>query len=280
MKVFLSTDIEGITGLASWSQCGRPDSNHFDYRWARERYTADVNAAIDGCFDAGASLVMLKDSHGNSKNLLIDQLRPGVEMVTGYGATADGMMAGIDSSFEAAALIGYHARAGTLRGTMEHTISGRVHRMWINDFEMGEIGLSALTAGHYGVPLVALSSDAAGCAEGADLISGLKTAQVKRGMGRYMTQTLHPDQTASLIRKAVADGVLSRAVVMPFTLGEIFSVKIEFNRTEEADYCERLPGARRVDGYSLEYGPSDWRAVHGAIWTMISLAQAGFEANS
>jgi D-amino peptidase len=280
VNVYLSIDIEGISGLVAWSQCGRPNSEHFDYRWARERMTADVNAAIRGARAAGATRILIKDSHGNSKNLLIDMLEPGVELVSGHGSRFDGMMNGIDDTFEAAALIGYHAMAGTQGGVMEHTISGRVHRMWLNDRPCGEIGLSTAVAGKYGVPLVAISSDQAGCDETAALIPGVRTAVVKQGYGRYMAEMLHPDQTAALIERAVREGIESRSEIQPWKPTAPVHCRIEFNRTEEADMAARCPLVERLDGYTLEVRHEDFDVVHRAIWTMISLAQAGFEANN
>ena len=154
MKVFISADIEGVTGMVAWSQCGRPNSEHFDFRWAREMMTHDINAAIRGCRAAGATEIVVKDSHGNSKNLLVSDLEDGVSLVSGTGSHVDGMMTGIDDSFDACMLVGYHGMAGTLHGIMEHTISGQVHRMWLNGMPAGEIAMSTGLAGHYGVPLV------------------------------------------------------------------------------------------------------------------------------
>src|SRR5687768_14334167 len=99
MKVYISADIEGITGLVSWSQCSRPDGSSYDYQFARRMMTHDVNAAVRGARAAGATEVVIKDSHGNSKNLLIDGLEPGVQLVSGHGSGTDGMMEGIDDTF-------------------------------------------------------------------------------------------------------------------------------------------------------------------------------------
>lgn len=280
MRVYLSCDIEGISGLVSWAQCGRPNSEHFDYRWARERFTQDVNAAIVGAFEGGATYVLVKDSHGNSKNLLIDQLDSRAELVSGHGGSIFGMMAGIDSTFDAACLIGYHAKAGAWNGVMDHTISGRVHRLWVNETEMGEIGISALDAGLLGVPIVAVTSDAAGCSEAKGHIHNLITYEVKQAMGRYMAHSIHPENTAPQIQSAVKRGVQAAAGINPFTLEKPFRVKIEFNRTEEASMCERIPGVTRVDGYSLTFTSDEWNQAHRAIWTMIAMAEAGYQSNS
>src|SRR5258708_2786980 len=138
MKVFISVDIEGATGLVSFSQCGRPNGEHYDFGFARRMLTHDVNAAIRGFRAAGATQVVVKDAHATCKNLLIEDLEPGTELISGFGSRKDGMMDGIDESFDAAALVGYHGMAGALNALMEHALIGGLHRFWINGQLAGE----------------------------------------------------------------------------------------------------------------------------------------------
>lgn len=280
MRVYISADIEGVTGLVSWAQCGRPHSDHYDYRWAREMMAHDVNAAIRGARGAGAEHIVVKDSHGNSKNLLIDMLEPGVELVSGHGSGADGMMMGIDANFDAALLIGYHAMAGTLHGVMEHTVSGRVHRMTINGMPAGEIALSTGVAGRFGVPIVAVSSDAAGCAEARQLVPFVQTATTKEGFGRYMAKCLHPRDTARAIEEAAREGVRRCKSIDPWLPDEPVVIAIEFNRTEEADFAARLAGAVRKDAYTVEVSADDYATAHRMAWSAFSMAGVGGDSNN
>lgn len=279
MRVFISVDIEGITGLVSWSQCSRPDGKSFDYSFARRMMTHDVNAAIRGCRAADAGFIRIKDSHGNSKNLLIEDLEPGVELVSGHGAGVDGMMEGIDETFDAAILIGYHAKAGTLGGIMEHTISGGVHRLHVNDREVGEIGLSAGVAGRYGVPLVMISSDQAGCDEAAELIPGIETTVTKGGYGRYMGCLRHPSETGPDIETTVRTA-LAKMSVNPFKWQEPCRFKIEFNRSEEADMGSKLPMVTRIDGYTLAGDYPSYEEAHRVIWNTLAMSFEGIGAQA
>lgn len=278
MKVYISVDIEGITGLVSWQQCGRADSQHYDFGFARRMMTHDANAAIRGAKAAGATAIVLKDSHGNSKSLLIDDLEPGVELISGHGSGTDGMMEGLDSSFDAAMLVGYHARAGTLGGIMEHTITGGVHRLWLNGQEAGEIALSAGVAGRYGVPLVMISSDAAGCDEARALLPWISTAAVKEGKGRYMGRVLHPRETGRLIEQAASAGLENLAIARPYVVVDPCTVAIEFNLAEEADYGARLNGVTRTDAYTLEATCDTYEAAHRAAWSMFGMSFTGRKA--
>lgn len=276
MKVFLSVDIEGITGLVSWAQCGGPNSNTYDFAFARERMTADTNAAIRGARAAGATEIVLRDSHGSSKNMLVDKLEPGVKMVSGHGAGTDGMMIGVDASFDAAMLIGYHAKAGTTGGIMEHTISGRVvHRLKINGVDTGEIGLSAGVAGTYGVPIVMVSSDKAGCEEAKALLPGIATAVVKEGIGRYSGLCLDPTESLPLIEVAAKEGCLKANSLKPWSPSLPATVELECNRSEEADQAARLVGVRRIDGYTVAYTAPTYAEMHQMAWAMISEAGVG-----
>ncbi len=276
MKVYISADIEGITGLVSWSQCSRPDGNSFDYLFARRMMTHDVNAAIRGARTAGATEIVVKDSHGNSKNLLIDGLEPGVQLISGHGSGTDGMMEGIDGTFDAAMLVGYHGMAGALGGIMEHTITGGVHRLKVNGDLCGEIGLSAGVAGRYGVPLVMISSDDVGCSEAAALVPGIATASTKAGCGRYMGRLLHPSVTGPLIEQAAQAGL--RARVQPHVWEEPTSFSVEFNRAEEADMCAKHAAVRRVDAYTVEGQFQTYQEAHQVVWNLMALSAIGIGA--
>ncbi len=277
MKVYISVDIEGITGLVSWSQCSRPDGKSFDYAFARRMMTHDLNAAIRGARAAGATEIVIKDSHGNSKNLLIDELEPGVELVSGHGSGTDGMMEGVDDSFDASILVGYHAMAGTTAGIMEHTISGGVHRLFVNGVETGEMGLSAGVSGRYGVPLVFASSDQAGCDEISRLIPGIETVVTKTGYGRYMGKLRHPSETGPAIEAGVQKALAS-IPTKPLLWEEPCSFSIEFNRSEEADMCAKLPRVTRVNGFTLAGTFPTYQEAHQVIWNLLGMSFEGISA--
>lgn len=278
MKVYISADIEGITGLVSWSQCSRPDGKSFDYAFARRMITHDVNAAIRGARAAGATEVVVKDSHGNSKNILIEDLEPGVELISGHGSGTDGMVMGIDETFDAAMLVGYHAMAGTLGGVMEHTITGGVHGIWVNGIPTGEMGLAAGVAGRYGVPIVTVTSDTAGCREAEALIPGVITSSTKEGFGRYMGRLLHPSETGPAIEKAAHDGIVNLAAIKPHVYAEPTQIRVEFNRAEEADMCARLITVDRVNGYTVEATYPTYQEAHRVVWNLMAMSFIGIDS--
>ncbi|MBS1713352.1 MAG: M55 family metallopeptidase [Armatimonadetes bacterium] len=279
MDVYISADMEGITGTVAWAQCGRPAPEHYDWAFARRMMTHDVNAAVRGARAAGARRILVMDAHGTSRNLLVDELEPGVELLSGLLPHPLGMMSGLEAGFGCAMLVGYHAMAGTEAGTMEHTIMGTIHRFWINDVPAGEMTLSALTAGSLGVPLVYVSSDDKGCAEASSLFPGVRTTTVKHGVGRYCARLLHPSVTGPLIERTAREAVEHAAQVAPYRIEAPFRARIEYNQTEEADAACLMAGSKRTDAYTIELQSPDWDEFHRMVRRSMSLSGQGVFGN-
>lgn len=275
MRVYISTDIEGVTGLVSWSQCGKPLSQHYDWKFAREMYTHDVNAAIRGARAAGATEVVVKDSHNTNKNLLISELEPGTELISGYGAGMNGMMEGIDESFDAAMLVGYHAMAGTAGGLLEHALAGGLHRFWINGEEAGEIAASAGVAGAYGVPLVFISSDQAGCDEAKALLPSIGTYSTKQGLGKVMAHLKHPSVTGPGIEAAARDAVRGAKEMKPLVYKGPVTMRAEFHTSDQTDMVASLLNVRRLDGYSVEFGCPTFLEAHSMAYNVFQMSARG-----
>lgn len=271
MKAFISGDIEGITGIVSWSQAEGPTSEAYDFAFARRMYTHDINAAIRGAKAGGAKHIVVKDSHGWCKNLLIEDLEPGTELISGYGAMPHGMMEGIQAGFEAAVLVGYHAMAGA-RGLMSHALVGGLHRFWINGKEAGEIAYSAATAGAYGVPLVAVTSDDCGCAEASALSIGIRTYAVKEAMGAFMTRLKHPSETGPGIEAMVKDAVMHAKRTKPYTIEGKVTMRIQFQHANLSEIPSMIPGVNKLDAYTLEWQGKDFLSA-------AALAQLVFDAS-
>lgn len=151
--------------------------------------------------------------------------------------------------------------------------------MWINDMPAGEIALSAAVAGAYGVPIVTISSDQAGCDEAETLIAGIATTAVKAGLGRYMGVLQHPTVTGPNIEAAAADGLRRRAQIRPWQPTNPVLLRIEFARSELADSASRLIGVNRLDAYSLSYEAGSALEMHQAARQMIAMAGLGIQAN-
>ena len=237
--------------------------------------TQDLNAVIRGVRLAGATGVVVKDSHATCKNLLIDQLEPGTQLISGFGSDKDGMMDGIDATFDAAILVGYHGMAGAWKAMMDHALVGGLHRFWINGEEAGEIAVSAAVAGAYGVPTILVTSDEVGCMEAEKCLANVHTYCTKEGFARYMGRMLHPSETGPGIEEAATLSLRSLPTIQPYTVDGETTMRIEFRDLEQADLPARLEGVERLNGYSLQWTSPNFIEAHRRALAVFSLSMQG-----
>jgi D-amino peptidase len=197
VKLFVSIDLEGCTGVVAEDQIepGRPA-----YEGALRLMQGDLDAVIEGCLAGGADEIVVCDGHDRGANLSPARLPPTVRLVGGSPRPL-GMMAGIDESFDAALLVGYHARAGTTAGVLDHTYAYKVFRVRVDDMiEAGELALNAAVAGCFGVPVVFVSGDEATVAEAREVLPAVTAVAVKVGRARTSARLLAPEATRILLR--------------------------------------------------------------------------------
>jgi D-amino peptidase len=189
-----------VAGIVQWDPADRQIERDF--------ITAEANAAIAGAFDGGAKHVLVTEAHGNMRNILPNDIDGRASFLSGQPKPRN-HMAGIDTTYEAALLIGYHPKAGTLRGVMAHTYTGSIYSLKFNDLEVGEIGADAAIAGHYGVPVILVTGDRAACLEARALLGEIETVVVKEGLSRSSASCIQPSQARKLIREAAERAVRS-----------------------------------------------------------------------
>jgi len=252
-RVYISADMEGIAGIVDGSQTS---SSGRDYALARKFMTEEVNAAVRACYAAGAAEVWVNDSHGGQTNLQPDQLDPRVVLITGQPKPL-GMMQGIDDSFAAAIFIGYHARASTVDGILDHTYNGQIKSVRLNGREVGEYGLSGSLAGHFGVPVVFLSGDAAVAAQAQEFMPGIETLSVKQAIGQHAARTLHPDVAREKIGSGIRAALSRRTQIEPVRLSRPVTIEMELATSGQADAAEMVPGMKRVSGRVVSYVAPD-----------------------
>jgi D-amino peptidase len=232
--------------------------------------TGEANAAIEGAVAAGASTVLVNDSHWLMRNLLAEELHPAAELLSG-GPKIRSMVEGVEEDFDAALFIGYHARAGTLHAVIDHTYTSRVHEARLNGLPVGELGLNAGLAGTYGVPVALVSGDQALAAEARDLLGGsVETVIVKQAAGRFAARSVHPTVACRRIREGVTSA-LGRPHE-PLRFPSPIRLEVEFALTQMADMAELVPGAVRTNGRTLQYVHDDYREVFRAWRALYNLA--------
>ena len=257
-KVYISADMEGITGLVDSSQVS-PTGR--DYALGRKLMTAEVNAAIAAAFEAGATEVVVNDSHGPQTNLQPDQLDPRAVLITGQPKPF-GMMQGLDASFAAVIFIGYHPQASTTDGVLDHTYSGQLKSVKLNGIEVGEYGLNATLAGHYNVPVVFISGDRAVTNQARVLIPGVEALAVKEGIGKTAARTLHPDEALKRIAAGIKAALARRKEIQPVVLVRPVTIEIELADSWQADAAMLVPGMERASGRVVRYVAPDMAVAY------------------
>lgn len=242
-NVLILTDMEGVSGITDARQV--LDFTGRTYVRSLLRLMADTNAAVAGCFDAGAERVFVWDGHMGGQNFIREMLDERAEEVT----LAD-IMPQIPV-IDAAMLVGTHAMAGTMNAFMDHTeLFDGIHRCEYNGEAVGEIMMFAAFAGHYGIPLVMASGDEAACAEARRFCPGVRTASVKRATERMHTCSALSDEEAfGLIRRMAAEGLRAAGEIQPVKMQLPFTITVEFNTTDRCEEACREPGVERLDGY-------------------------------
>jgi D-amino peptidase len=180
MKIYISADIEGITGVTHWDET---DLNKPSCQPFRQQMTAEVAAACQGALQAGAKEIWVKDAHDTGRNISAADLPQQAKLLRGWSGHPFGMLESLDESFQALALIGYHSRASSGASPLAHTMSGSITYMKINDRFASEFLIAAYTAALVKVPLVLVSGDEGLCLEVFEFHPEIRTAVVKSGSG-------------------------------------------------------------------------------------------------
>ncbi len=253
LKVFISIDMEGVTGVVNVDDARRTGK---DYDYFRQTMTREANAAIEGAIAAGATDIIVRDSHGSALNLLPEMLHREARLIRDWSGGPMSMMEGIDASFDAAIFVGYHARAGTADGVLDHTSSGDVTDVSINGLSMPETGYNALMAGYYDVPVIFVAGDKAVCDQARELLGNVETVAVKEGIGAAALN-LHPEVARERIRAGVEKALRDLGSYKPYKLSAPYTMVLTL-KTEQAIYEGALyPGAKRSGDWELTYVAKD-----------------------
>ncbi len=273
MKILIAADMEGITGVV---HADHTDATHAEYPRFRRLMTADVNAAIRGAFEGGADEIVVSDGHGSGRNILIEELDGRARLNSGSPAPFS-MMQGVEAGVAAVMFVGYHARMGTPNAILDHTwSSARVAGVWLNGEAVGEIGVNAALAGHFGAPVIMISGDQSACAEASALLGPLETVIVKQATGRTAAECLPPEVTQARIRETAERAVRrlhAGQAPKPYQVPAPIAVTVEFIRSEMADAASLLPGARRY-GKRVEVIAEDMVAAYRTFRALVSLGNA------
>jgi D-amino peptidase len=247
-KVYISVDMEGISGINSENQTTATGS---EYGRARRLMVEDANAAIRGALAAGATDVLVNDSHGGQRNLLPEDLDPRARLIS-HSFKRHGMMEGLDSTFDAVIFVGYHARAETPRGLFAHTGSGVLRDLQVNGKSVGEGGMNAMLADWFGVPVVLVTGDDVAVEQQKETAPGVLTVTVKRAINSRAVELRPLAETRREIEDAAREAVRRARRTPPKRAAE-YTVRMEFRDPTIPEVVTAFREVRSVTPYAVEF---------------------------
>lgn len=248
VKIFISVDMEGIGGIGTPAMTNATGK---DYQLGRRLMTAEVNAVVAAIFQRGPAQVLVNDSHGDMQNLEHTELDPRVTYIQGAVKPA-GMVEGLDSTFDAAIFLGYHARAGTQNGFLAHTGSGSVKGLWLNDMEVGEGELNAAFAGALGVPVILAAGDSAAVEQIAKA-TGAEVVATKHAVTPQSARLIHPQVVRERLTAATSRALARIGTPRPMRMTTPIRVRLRLSDVTTPQILQAIPGVRQVDGYTVEF---------------------------
>ncbi len=262
LKVYISVDMEGVAGVVTADQLG---PGGFEYERFRRFMTNEALAAVQAAKAAGASDVVVSDSHGNGESLLIELFPKDVRIVRSWPRHGE-MMGGLDSSFAAALFVGYHASTTNPRGVRAHTISSaRFARVALNGYPVTEGEFNAAYAGALGVPVIFASGDDAAMAELRSRLGNLETVETKRALGFHSAETLTPEASCDKIAAGVRAAFSRLGDFKPYTLKIPVTLEITFKNYRPAEVLSYLRSVQRVDSHTIRFVGKDMEEVSDFI---------------
>jgi D-amino peptidase len=250
MKIYISADMEGIVGVVTAEQLG---PQGFEYGRFREFMTDQVRVACDAAFEAGATEIVISDSHGNGQNLLIEKLPKNVTLVRSWPRPLM-MMQGIDETFAGAIFIGYHSGTTNPQGVRAHTISSaRFADVQLQGVSMSEAGINAAIAGHFNVPVIMVSGDDVAVKETTALLGDVEGAVVKWSYGFHSARTLMPDAANDLVREKVKKAISRIKDFKPYKLKPPIRLDVRFKNYRPSEMLSYLSIVERTDAHSIRF---------------------------
>jgi len=242
-KIYVITDMEGVSGIVDTDlQCLPYQSPRFEE--SHKLLTGEVNAAVEGLLEGGATEVVVWDGHDASRSLSVLDIHPKARLLTGTPVSST---LELDATYSAIIFIGQHAMAGAENAILSHSYSSQgIQNIWVNGKAVGEVGARVMLAGSFGVPAIMLSGDAAACKEIHDLVPQAECAEVKAGVSRTAGYMLPHPKACALIREKARRAVERLADVKPYKVSGPVEVKVEFTPRGTPDIQAR-EGIERIN---------------------------------
>ena len=271
MKLYLSTDIEGTSGVVAWEQIIEGGA---EYEQGRKLLTDEVNAVISGALDGGATEFVVNDSHNNMRNLHPQDLLGNATLITGQHKPLY-MMEGLDASFDGVCFVSYHGSIGAEHAVLSHTYNPRaIWEVRINGEIVGELGINALVAAHYGVPIIFVSGDAVTAQEAQGIAPHAEKVVVKQSLGRFAASHLHPNLACQLLREGAKRAIRAIETMQPPQFALPVKLDVTFLVADMAEMAQWVRGVERLGPRTVRISSDNLLDLYRMFVTVVTLTRA------
>lgn len=270
MKLWIGTDMEGVAGVVDREHTARDGREHDR---ARLWLTDEVNAAIAGATQGGATAFVVADGHGTCRNIIPERLDPRARLCSGQlSSLPPSALQGLDASCDAVMLVGFHARAGLHPGILDHTSwSQTVSEVRLNGQPVGEAEINAAYAGSLGVPILMVTGDDVLAGDLSRTMPWVRAVVVKRALGRYQAESLPPSVACDRIRTEAAAAVAARATAQRYLPATPVTVELEFHHAMYVELAVMVPGCRQTGPQSSAFTGGTYLEAFGAFTAMCGI---------
>ncbi len=263
MKLYISSDMEGVAGVSSWDQVDAR-TPHPEYATYRRYYTQEVAAAIDGARAAGATDVLVNDAHGPMRNLLFDDLPGDVRVL--FGNRKPFSMVQDAHGYDGAFFVGYHGAIGDRDAVLCHTYTPSViYDLHVNGIRCSEATINAALLGHAGIPLLYVTGDRTTVEGVQRQMPWVHGTIVKESIGVFSANSISPRAAQAAIRAGAAEAIARARDARPFTFEAPIEMQITLAKVEQADYVALIPGFERIGSRAVRFVDNDLPTVFRAF---------------
>jgi D-amino peptidase len=264
MKLYISCDMEGVAGVCSWEQVDAR-TPHPDYAIYRRYYTYEVRSAIEGARAGGAGEILVNDSHGPMRNLLLDELPNDVRVIFGNRKPFS-MVQDADRGFSGAFFVGYHGAIGDADAVLCHTYTPSViYEVRVNGVRCSEATLNAGLLGHYGIPLLLVSGDRTTVDGVREQMPWVEGVVVKESIGNFAAASMTPHAAQTAIHEGAKEAVKSASRAKAYRFASPVQLDVTLVKTEQADLVEMIPGFSRTGARSVRFAHEHYPVVFKAF---------------
>ncbi|GAA0323895.1 D-aminopeptidase DppA [Bacillus carboniphilus] len=273
MRIYIVADGEGISGVVSSEEMHHEGSQ---WQWFRKMMTNDVNVAIQGAFEAGATEVIVNDAHWDSLNLIYEEIDPRAEIIRGSGKRLS-MIDGVEGA-DGVFFIGMHAKVGHSHGLANETFFGpEMYEMRINGTAVGEVELFGAIAGHFNIPVLMVSGDDCLACEVKESIGDIETAVVKYAINRFAARCLSMERAHQEIKEKAIRAVKRSKEIKPFQIEGPVEMEVEFTSTAECFKASLVPGSYMKSPRTIAYKGENILEAWKGIYACMLLGATAFD---